>query len=143
MMITLWIFVAIASIVIEIITLGDLICIWFAVGALVSGLMAWAKLSTALQFITFFVVSIGVMLIVRPLAAKYMRGNVVATNSDRIIAMNAVVTKEITSDSWGERQVNGMTWSCISIDNQPVKKDTVVRIMAIDGVKLIVRPIDD
>ena len=143
MMITLWIFVAIASIVIEIITLGDLICIWFAVGALVSGILAWIKVKTAIQFITFFVVSIGVMLIVRPLAAKYLRGNVVATNSDRLIGMNAVVTKDITSESWGERQVAGMTWSCISIDNQPVKKDTVVRIMAIDGVKLIVRPIDE
>ena len=143
MMITLWIFVAIASIVIEIITLGDLICIWFAVGALVSGLLAWAKVSTAIQFVTFFVVSIGVMLIVRPLAAKYLRGNVVATNSDRLIGMNAVVTRDITADSWGERQVSGMTWSTFRIDNQPVKKDTVVRIMAIDGVKLIVRPIDD
>lgn len=143
MMITLWIFVAIASIVIEIITLGDLICIWFAVGALASGILAWIKVSTPIQFVAFFVVSIGIMLIVRPLAAKYLRGNVVATNSDRLIGMNAVVTKAITADSWGERQVGGMTWSCISIDNQPVKKDTVVRIMAIDGVKLIVRPIDE
>ena len=143
MMITLWIFVAIASIVIEIITLGDLICIWFAVGALVSGILAWIKVRTAIQFIAFFVVSIAVMLIVRPLAAKYLRGNVVATNSDRLIGMNAVVTKDITAESWGERQVAGMTWSCISIDSQPVRKDTVVRIMAIDGVKLIVRPIDE
>jgi membrane protein implicated in regulation of membrane protease activity len=143
MMIYLWIFVAIASIIIEVITLGDLICIWFAVGALVSGILAWLKATTAIQFITFFVVSIGVMLIVRPLASKYLRGNVVATNSDRLIGMTATITKDITPESWGERTVAGMTWSCISIDNQPVKKDTSVRIMAIDGVKLIVKPLDE
>ena len=143
MMIYLWIFVAIASIIIEVITLGDLICIWFAVGALASGILAWIKVKTAIQFVAFFVVSIGVMLIVRPLASRYLRGNIVATNSDRLIGMTATVTKDITADSWGERTVAGMTWSCISIDNQPVKKDTSVRIMAIDGVKLIVKPIDD
>ena len=142
-MILLWIFVAIASIIIEIVTIGDLICIWFAVGALAAGIFAWLKLSTALQFVSFFVVSIGVMLIVRPLAAKYLRGNVVATNTDRLIGMSAVLTKDITPEAWGELVISGMTWSCISIDNQPIKKDTNVRIMAIDGVKLIVKAIDE
>ena len=142
-MIILWIFVAIASIIIEIVTIGDLICIWFAVGALAAGILAWLKIQTELQFTAFFVVSIGVMLIVRPLAAKYLRGNVVATNTDRLIGMAAVLTKDITPESWGELVIAGMTWSCISIDNQPIRKDTNVRIMAIDGVKLIVKAIDE
>ena len=143
MMINLWIFVAIASIVIEIITLGNLICIWFAVGALASGILAWLKVKTVIQFIVFFVVSIGVMLIVRPLASKYLRGNTVATNSDRLIGMTAIITKDITPEAWGELIVAGTRWSCISVDNQPIKKDTYVRIMAIDGVKMIVKAIEE
>ncbi|MBQ2214092.1 MAG: NfeD family protein, partial [Erysipelotrichaceae bacterium] len=61
-MVIFWLIVAIASIVIEIITLGNLICIWFAIGALVSAILAWLKVYTAIQYIVFFVASILAML---------------------------------------------------------------------------------
>ena len=142
-MITFWLIVAIAAIIVEIITLGNLICIWFAVGALVSAILAWLHVVELIQYITFFAVSILVMLIVRPLAAEYLRGNTVPTNSDRMIGKVGKVTKDITAENWGEVTVQGMVWSAIGIDNQAIKKDTKVKVMAIEGVKLIVRPIED
>jgi membrane protein implicated in regulation of membrane protease activity len=141
-MVIFWLIVAIASIVIEIITLGNLICIWFAIGALVSAILAWLKVYTAIQYIVFFVASILAMLIIRPLAAEYLRGNTVPTNADRLIGKTGVVTKDITSDSWGEVLVMGVRWSAISVDNTAIKKDTKVKIMAIDGVKLMVTPVE-
>ena len=141
-MVIFWLIVAIASIVIEIITLGNLICIWFAIGALVSAILAWLKVYTAIQYIVFFVASILAMLIIRPLAAEYLRGNTVPTNADRLIGKTGVVTREITSDSWGEVLVMGARWSAISVDNTAIKKDTKVKIMAIDGVKLMVTPVE-
>ncbi|MBR2600151.1 MAG: NfeD family protein [Erysipelotrichaceae bacterium] len=141
-MVIFWLIVAIASIVIEIITLGNLICIWFAIGALVSAILAWLKVYTAIQYIVFFVASILAMLIIRPLAAEYLRGNTVPTNADRLIGKTGVVTREITSDSWGEVLVMGVRWSAISVDNTAIKKDTKVKIMAIDGVKLMVTPVE-
>ncbi|MBR0473726.1 MAG: NfeD family protein [Erysipelotrichaceae bacterium] len=142
-MIMFWVIVAIAAIIVEIITLGNLICIWFAVGALVSAILAWLHVVELIQYIAFFAVSILVMLIVRPLAAEYLRGNTVPTNSDRMIGKVGKVTKDITAENWGEVTVQGMVWSAIGIDNQAIKKDTKVKVMAIEGVKLIVRPIED
>ncbi len=142
-MIMFWIIVAIAAIIIEIVTLGNLICVWFAVGALVSAILAWIGVLELIQYIAFFVVSILVMLIVRPLASKYLRGNTVPTNSDRLIGKVARVTREITADSWGEVVIQGMTWSAVGIDNMEIKKDTKVKVMAIEGVKLIVKPVED
>ncbi|MBQ1757999.1 MAG: NfeD family protein [Erysipelotrichaceae bacterium] len=141
-MVIFWLIVAIASIVIEIITLGNLICIWFAIGALVSAILAWLKVYTAIQYIVFFVASILAMLIIRPLAAEYLRGNTVPTNADRLIGKTGVVTRDITSDSWGEVLVMGVRWSAISVDNTAIKTDTKVKIMAIDGVKLMVTPVE-
>ena len=141
-MVIFWLIVAIASIVIEIITLGNLICIWFAIGALVSAILAWLKVYTAIQYIVFFVASILAMLIIRPLAAEYLRGNTVPTNADRLIGKTGVVTKDITSDSCGEVLVMGVRWSAISVDNTAIKTDTKVKIMAIDGVKLMVTPVE-
>ena len=142
-MIMFWVIVAIAAIIIEIITLGNLICIWFAVGALVSAILAWLHVVELIQYIAFFAVSIIVMLIVRPLAAEYLRGNTVPTNSDRMIGKIGRVSKDITAENWGEVTIMGVVWSAVGIDNQEIKKDTKVKVMAIEGVKLIVRPIED
>jgi len=141
-MLTMWIIVAIGAFLIEIFTLGNLICIWFIFGALASALLAWLKVQAIWQYITFFIVSIISMLIIRPLAHNYLRGNIVPTNSDRLIGQNATLIKEIGEESWGELIKGGVTWSCVSIDNQPIPKDTNVRIVAIEGAKLIVKKID-
>ena len=141
-MVIFWLIVAIASIVIEIITLGDLICIWFSIGALVSAVLAWLKITSVIQYIAFFAVSILAMLIIRPLAAEYLRGNTVPTNADRLIGKIGVVTKDITAESWGEVLILGVRWSAVTVDSTEIKKDTKVKIMAIDGVKLIVTPVE-
>jgi membrane protein implicated in regulation of membrane protease activity len=77
------------------------------------------------------------------MAANYLRGNVVPTNADKLIGKTAHLTKEITSEAWGELVISGMTWSCISIDGEPIRKDAKVKIMAIEGVKLIVKSIEE
>ena len=136
---TFWIIVMIVSVIIEIVTIGDLICIWFAVGALASLIMALLKLSTMVQYIAFFAVSIIVMLTVRPMAIEHLRGNIVPTNSDRFIGKSALLTKDITEEAWGQLSIGGSTWSCTSADNTPIPQGTRVRIIAIDGAKLIVK----
>ncbi len=142
-MIWFWIIVAIGAAVIEIATLGNLICIWFSAGAAVSAILAVCKVAVPIQYFAFFAVSIAIMLIVRPMATNYLRGNVVPTNADKLIGKTAHLTKAITSEAWGELVISGMTWSCISVDGEPIGKDTKVKIMAIEGVKLIVKSIED
>lgn len=141
-MLTMWIIVAIGAFLIEILTLGNLICVWFIFGALASALLAWLKVQAIWQYIAFFVVSVVSMLIIRPLAHNYLRGNVVPTNSDRLIGKNAILTKEITSENWGEIVKGGISWSCVSADNQPIAEGTNVRIIAIEGAKLVVKKVD-
>ncbi len=141
-MLTLWILVAVGAFLIEIFTIGNLICIWFTIGACLAIPFAIAQVAEVWQYIIFFVGSIGSMLLIRPLAQNYLRGNTIATNSDRLIGLTTALTKEISSSSWGETKIGGMVWSCTTADNTAIAKDTIVKIIAIDGAKLIVKKID-
>lgn len=137
-MLTLWIIVTVAAIIIEIITLGNLICIWFAFGGAFAALLAALHTTEALQFAAFFVVSIITMLVIRPLAYTYLRGNTVPTNSDKLIGKTTVLLKDITLTSWGEVKLDGTIWSCVTSDNSLIEKGQTVKVLAIDGSKLIV-----
>ncbi|MGI6607999.1 MAG: NfeD family protein [Erysipelotrichaceae bacterium] len=141
-MLTMWIIVAIGAFLIEIFTLGNLICIWFIFGALAGALLAWLKFQAVWQYIAFFAVSIVSMLIIRPLAHNYLRGNIVPTNYDRLIGKKVTLSKEITAENWGEVNTDGTIWSCISVDNQPISEGTNVKIVAIEGAKLVVKRMD-
>ena len=137
----LWIIVAVGSIIIELVTLGNLICIWFSL-ALFSLALSLLKVGEIIQYVAFFIVSIVAMLIIRPLANKYLRGNTVPTNSDRLIGQKAQLLEPINLNSWGKVSISGVDWSCVSEDNSSIEKDAIVKIVAIDGAKLIVKKID-
>ena len=63
-----WLVVLILMVVVEALTPAALICIWFAVGALASGILALFGVDFWIQLVVFGVVSVCVLLIFRPLA---------------------------------------------------------------------------
>jgi len=138
-MIIIWIVVAIATFIFEIVTIGGVESIWFTVGALAALLAAYFELSTTIQLLIFVFVSIIVMLVFRPLAEKYLRGNIVKTNTDRLIGQMAEVIIEITPDKWGQVSVNGAVWSATLREHEVIAVGERVKIIAIEGAKLIVK----
>ena len=135
----IWLVILIVLLVIEVITL-DLSTIWFAGGALASFIAALAGANVAVQVVLFLAVSIILLLFTRPVVMKYLNRNKTATNADSLIGEQAVVTQTINNlMSRGEVFINGMAWTARSgREDEVIEKDTVVRILRIDGVKLIV-----
>ena len=138
-MVIVWCVVAVAALLLEIATVGAMTSIWFTVGAVVALVLALLKLGTMIQIVAFVVVSVVALLTIRPLAANYLRGNVVATNYDSLIGTMVKVTKEITEDSWGEITVSGMTWSAVEVNHETVEVGSHVKVLAIEGAKVIVK----
>lgn len=138
-MVIVWIGICIGAIFIEFVTPSALISIWFAVGAIIGALVALINLPVWVQIVCFVVVSLVSMLVVRPIASKYLRGNVVATNADRCIGEIGLVTKTITKDAWGEVKVNGTTWHATPIENEEILEAEKVKVIAIEGAKLLVK----
>lgn len=134
-----WLILLVVLIIIEIITLG-LSTIWFAGGALVAFIAALCHAPVPLQVILFLVVSILLLVFTRPLAVRFLNQNRVRTNVESLIGKNAVVSETIDNlKSAGRVTVNGLSWMARSRDDgKIIEKDAVVRIIRVEGVKLIV-----
>lgn len=139
-MMIFWIVVLIVAIVIEVITLG-LTTIWFAGGALVAIIAAALSLPLWLQGLIFLIVSLLLMVFTRPIAVKYFNKDRVRTNVESMIGRQAIVISEIDNlQGIGQVTVGGQEWSARSEDDKiHMAVGTVVNVVAVDGVKLIVR----
>lgn len=135
----IWFVIAILAGIFEIVTV-DLVSIWVAVGALVAMVLAWLDIPFIYQLIAVLVVSVGLGLVTRPFCKKLLRGNTLATNSDRLIGKTGIITKPFTGEERGELKIAGEYWTCTSKEDHPFNENDHVTVLAIEGVKLIVIP---
>lgn len=141
-MIFVWIIICIAAVLIELLTPTALVSIWFSVGGVIGALAALLHLPIEVQVACFIIVSLVSMLIVRPVATRYLRGNVVATNADRCIGSIGVVMKTVSKDEWGEVKVGGTLWHAIPVEDEEIAEKEKVKVVAIEGAKLLVTKIN-
>ena len=135
---TIWLLTAIVLVVGEALTVG-LTFIWFAVGALGGLVVAVLGGPIWLQVVVFLALSALALALVRPLAAKLMRPGRVATNADRVIGREAVVTEEIDNlKGCGAVSVGGVTWTARSDSGEIIPAGETVKALRIEGVKLFV-----
>ncbi len=135
----IWLILLVVLLVIEIITLG-LSTIWFAGGAVVAFIAALLGAPTAVQVILFLIVSILLLVFTRPVAVKYLNRTRVRTNVESLIGKKAVVSETIDNmKSAGHVTVNGLEWMARSQDDgEIIEKEEIIRIVRVEGVKLIV-----
>ena len=95
----------------------------------------------AAQAVSFFVISLALLILARPVLDKAMKKNRVKTNIDSLIGEKAKVTEKINNiDETGAVFINGLTWTARSEDsNKIIEPGEVVEIKAVSGVKLIVQ----
>lgn len=143
-MIYLWIAVIVLSAASEAATL-TLVSIWFIPSAVIALVLAMFSVDIWIQVLLFFVLSIILLLTTRRFAMRCIVKKQTPTNADRIIGMNGIVTEEIdTIKQTGQVHVDGQLWSARGTTDVPnIKKDTVVRIERIEGVKVIVTPVSE
>ena len=134
----LWLALLIVFAVLEASTVS-LVSIWFMGGALTALIAALCGAEIWLQVVLFFVVSIALLLCLRPLSKKLLKKKKVATNADSNIGKTAVVTETIDNlRGTGAVKISGVEWSARSVDDSVLEKDAVVRILRIEGVKVCV-----
>lgn len=119
----------------------QLISIWFALGAAVTALVSLTGIPLTGQLAVFVLVSCLALLASRPLARRAMVKHHVATNADAVLGMEGVVTEAIDNrKESGRVLVNGMNWSARSEDGGGIAVESSVKVLRIDGAKIIVRP---
>lgn len=138
-MIWVWLVIFVVMIFVEFATPSALVSIWFAVGALVSMILAVLDINIWIQLIVFAVVSVLALVLLRPLLTRYIKPRKVPTNYDAVLGKMAVVTEEITENKWGHVSVQGTDWSAKSEDGASIDVGTQVTVLAVEGAKLIVK----
>lgn len=136
----IWIGFAVLMVVCEIST-TQLVSIWFVLGAVCAAITTIFTPSILIQSIVFLGVSLISLVVTRPIVKKIKAksGNV-STNSDRLIGRTGVMLADLTDkDAVVQVKVEGEIWSAKSA-NVPILKDAKVKVLAIEGVKLIVEP---
>jgi membrane protein implicated in regulation of membrane protease activity len=141
-MLWIWLGVFVSAVVLEAMT-QDFVSIWFSVGALVclcicNTIPYWAEI------IVLSVISLITLILTRPLVKKMMDRNVRYTNVDELIGKRVKVIKEISKYEPGEVKINGIIYTAILLeeDDNTIKEDTIVEIVAIKGNKVSVRELD-
>ena len=134
-----WMALVVIFVVVECLTVG-LVSIWFAGGSLVAMFLAMAGISELWQGIAFFVVSAGVLVITRPLVKKYLLNKKEKTNYQSLIGEVAKVTETIDNyNQSGVAYLEGKEWTARSVqDGVIIEKGALVKVNAIEGVKLMV-----
>ena len=139
--IVFWAVLLVAFIAIEFATTG-LTAIWFAlgsVGALISAAVAPSVHMLWLQVLIFLVISGTSMYFTRPIVKKYVTVEEIPTNANRVLAMTGIVREDIHNNAGtGLVFVGGKLWTARTEDASIIAKDSPVRILRIEGVKLIV-----
>ena len=136
----IWLILLVIFILVEIATVG-LLTIWFAGGALAAFFISLADFGSAVQVVVFLIVSLALVLLIRPLAQRKFNSGHIRTNAQTLIGEEAVVLEPIDNlQSKGRVMIRGQEWSARSVDDkEKFNKDDVVQVMSISGVKLMVR----
>lgn len=137
----IWLAVGIIFAVAEGMTV-QLVGIWFAIGAAVVALItAVGNISFAAQCWIFLLLSALLLVCTRPFLKKILTRQKEHTNADRVIGSVGLVKQEINNlNSAGRVFVMGLTWTARSQSGSIIPENEQVRVLAIDGVKLIVEP---
>ena len=133
-----WLALLIIFAVAEAATVG-LTSVWFAIGSLGALVCALAGGNIWLQLGIFIVLSLVCLVALRPLAKKYLNTRVEPTNADRVIGQEARVTQDIDNiQGTGAVTIGGVTWTARSEHDTLIPAGAMVRVLRIEGVKVMV-----
>ena len=136
-----WFGLALLFVVAELCTI-DLVAVWFAISALILGVIAaiFTELQFGWQALIFVVLSFVLFLATRPFVKKFMkrrRGQ--ETNLELVMGYTARVVETIdNSREAGAAKINGLVWTARSVDGSIIEVDELVVVKDIIGNKLIV-----
>jgi len=136
----IWLGLTILFVVVESSTWA-LTSVWFALGALGATIAALFGGDIWLQVMLFVLISGLSIAALRPFARAMLVQGKVSTNADRVIGREGVVTEEIDNlENRGQVLVDGRVWTARTEGEVRLSPDSTVRVLRIEGVKVIVEP---
>lgn len=136
-----WLISMVALFIVEAATV-NLVTLWFAFGALGALITSLLGGQLWLQIVVFIAVTIITLIPTRKIAKKYFsKSHHQPTNTDMVIGKSCIVTEDIDNLlATGAVRCLGKEWTARSKNGEKIAAGETVTAVAIEGVKLIVRP---
>jgi membrane protein implicated in regulation of membrane protease activity len=137
----LWIILAIVFLAVEFGTVA-LISLWFVGGSVAALAVCLLGGPLWLQVLVFGLISLALLLLVRPFLKKYIDPKKVRTNVDAMRGRQAVLLETVDNlAATGSLELSGVVWTARSADGSVIPAGTVVTVQGVEGVKLLVLPV--
>lgn len=140
-LIVMWGIVFIIALSMELST-ASFVSIWFALGALVSLVLAIFNVKWFIQVPVFVVISVVALVISRPIYTKYLKNKAGdnPTNADAIVGQVYELRTPIMNNQKGTVQVRDVIWDVVS--DQPIDAGQKVKVIRIAGNRLEVEAVE-
>jgi membrane protein implicated in regulation of membrane protease activity len=133
----IWVLVGVALLVVEIMTPGGLFALFFGVGALVVAGLAAIGAGPVVEWITFPVVSVILLLALR----RRLQERLATTPQapiDSLVGQECMLTQDVPAGGEGRAEMRGVPWSARAASGIPLSKGQRCKVERVDGVVLYV-----
>ncbi len=137
-----WLVVAIVLLIIEALTVS-LTTIWFAGGAFATIVLSFFVDSFVVQIVFCIVVSALLLYFTRPLLSKNIDQQKIRTNVDSLIGKTGFVISPAVKFETGQAKISSQVWTVKSSNNEDLYLNDEVKVVSVEGVKLIVEKIKE
>ena len=136
-----WILLGLLLAVIELATPGGFFFMFFAVSALLIGVLDLLNIleSDALQWALFSVLSLVCLGFFRKPLLDRMNRDVRPDTVDSLVGELATAATPIAAGQHGRAEVRGATWTARNVDAVPVESGDRCRVVAVRGLELDIR----
>ena len=144
----IWLGIAVVFALIELTVLaGSFVLLPFSVSAFVAALLGFYDVPIELQWLAFVGGGAVLWVVTYHYAKKFAGENELqpGVGADRLVGLEGIVTTTIDpddSDRRGRVTAHGEIWGAISSDRSVLPVGTHVRVVAVNGTKVTVQPLD-
>jgi len=144
----IWLGIAVFFAIVELTVLaGSFVLLPFSVSAFVAALLGFYNVPIELQWLAFVGGGAVLWVVAYRYAKRFGGENELepGVGADRIVGLEGIVTTTIDpddSDRRGRVTAHGEIWGAISSDRSVLPVGTHVRIVAVNGTKVTVQPLD-
>jgi membrane protein implicated in regulation of membrane protease activity len=135
----IWIIAGLVLAALEMVVPG-LIIIWFGIAAVVTGILAIFVHNEYAQFGVFVVLSAVMVVFSQKIAHKITKPEPEPVGANRMTGSAGIVTQAIKPPELGRVKVVGDEWRAEA--RQQIESGRQVRVLAVDGTRLIVEPLE-
>lgn len=140
----IWLILCGTFLLIEIFNISFLL-IWPGIGSFFAFIASVLGAPIEIQIAVFAISTTIMIIFMKPLTKKLFKNkDSTKMNNGAMIGKKGVVIKEINStEDVGQVKVAGELWSAITLNDEKIKINEIVKVTKVDGVKLVVTKINE